>query len=88
VHLRPVARGLEGVTIAHSSVMCLAISYPRPNGPSLNCTLSSAAITKALAKKRLSFRPLTVTLSARELRVWRMSKTKTQRVVFSRAEPK
>ena len=87
VHLRPVVQGLEGVTIAGSSVVCLAVSYPKPQGPSLNCTLSSAAITKALARKRLSFRPLTVTLSTRALRVWRMSKTKTQRVIYSRAEP-
>jgi hypothetical protein len=88
VHLRPVAQGLEGATIAKSSIVCLAVSYPKPAGPSLNCTLSSAAITKALGKKRLTFRPLTVTLNAHVLRVWRMSKAKTQRVVFARSEPK
>jgi len=87
-HLRPVAQGLEGVNVARTSVICVAVAYPRPHGPSLNCTLSSRAITKALSKPRLAFRPLTVTFSPQLLRVWRMSKTKTQRVVFSRSQPK
>ena len=85
--LRPVARGLEGVNVARTSVVCVAVAYPKPHGPALNCTLSSSAITKALRKPRLTFRPLTVTLSDQWLRVSRMSKTKTQRVVFSRREP-
>jgi hypothetical protein len=88
VHLRPVAQGLEGVDVERTSVVCVVVAYPRPHGPALNCTLSSRAITAALRKPRLAFRPLTVTLSPQELRVSRMSKTKTQRVIFSRSEPK
>jgi hypothetical protein len=85
--LRPVARGLEGVNVARTSVVCVAVAYPKPHGPALNCTLSSRAITKALRKPRLTFRPLTITLNDQWLRVSRMSTTKTQRVVFSRREP-
>lgn len=87
VHLRPVAQGLEGVNVGRSSVVCVVVAYPRPHGPALNCTLSSRAIAAALRRPRLAFRPLTVTLSPQMLRVWRMSKTKTQRVIFSRSEP-
>jgi hypothetical protein len=87
VHLRPVAQGLEGVNVGRSSVVCVVVAYPRPHGPALNCTLSSRAIAAALRRPRLAFRPLTVTLSPQVLRVWRMSRTKTQRVIFSRAEP-
>jgi len=87
VRLQPVAQGLEGVNVGRSSVVCVVVAYPRPHGPRLNCTLSSRAITSALRKPRLAFRPLTVTLSPQQLRVWRMSKTKTQRVIFSRSEP-
>jgi len=86
-HLRPVAQGLEGVNVARSSVVCVAVAYPPPHDPALNCTLSSGAIRAALRKPRLAFRPLTVTLSPGVLRVWRMSRTKTQRVIFSRSEP-
>jgi hypothetical protein len=86
-HLRPVAQGLEAVNVARTSVVCVAVAYPRPHAASLNCTLSSRAIRKALLKPRLAFRPLTVTLSPQLLRVWRMSKTKTQRVIFSRRQP-
>ena len=87
-HLRPVSQGLEGVNVARTSVVCVAVAYPRPNVPSLNCTLSSRAITKELRKPRLAFQPLTVTFSSQLLRVWRMSTTKTQRIVFSRPQPK
>ena len=86
-HLRPVAQGLEAVNVARTSVVCVAVAYPRPHPASLNCTLSSRAIAKALLKPRLGFRPLTVDLSPQLLRIWRMSKTKTQRVIFSRREP-
>jgi hypothetical protein len=87
VHLIPLAQGLEGVNVGRSSVVCVVVAYPRPHGPALNCTLSSRAIAAALRRPRLGFRPLTVTLSPEMLRVWRMSKTKTQRVIFSRSEP-
>jgi hypothetical protein len=87
VHLHPVTQGLQGVNVSGSSVVCVAVGYPRPEQASLNCTLSSQAIAKALHKRRLDFRPLTVTLSPQTLRVWRMSKAKTQRVIFSRAQP-
>jgi hypothetical protein len=87
VHLRPVAQGLEGVNVGRSSVVCVVVAYPRPHGPVLNCTLSSRAIAAALRRPRLAFRPLTVTLSPQLLRVWRMSKAKTQREIFSRSEP-
>jgi hypothetical protein len=86
-HLRPVAQGLEAVNVARTSVVCVAVAYPQPHPPSLNCTLSSRAIAKALLKPRLGFRPLTVDFSPQLLRVWRMSKTKTQRVIFSRRQP-
>jgi hypothetical protein len=86
-HLRPVAQGLEAVNVARTSVVCVAVGYPRPHPPSLNCTLSSRAIAKALLKPRLGFRPLTVDFSPQLLRIWRMSKTKTQRVIFSRRQP-
>jgi hypothetical protein len=86
-HLRPVAQGLEAVNVARTSVVCVAVAYPRPHPPSLNCTLSSRAIAKALLKPRLGFRPLTVDFSPQLLRIWRMSKTKTQRVIFSRRQP-
>ena len=86
-HLRPVAQGLEAVNVARTSVVCVAVGYPRPHPPSLNCTLSSRAIAKALLKPRLAFRPLTVDFSPQLLRIWRMSKTKTQRVIFSRRQP-
>ena len=86
-HLRPVAQGLEAVNVARTSVVCVAVAYPRPHSPSLNCTLSSRAIAQALLKPRLGFRPLTVDFSAQSLRISRMSKTKTQRVIFSRRQP-
>jgi hypothetical protein len=86
-HLHPVAQGLEAVDVARTSVVCVAVAYPRPHGPSLNCTLSSRAIARALLKPRLGFRPLTVTFDQQRLRIWRMSKTKTQRTIFSRREP-
>jgi hypothetical protein len=86
-HLRPVAQGLEAVNVARTSVVCVAVLYPRPHPPSLNCTLSSRAIAKALLKPQLGFRPLTVDFSPQLLRIWRMSKTKTQRVIFSRRQP-
>ncbi|HEY6576693.1 MAG TPA: hypothetical protein VI029_17560, partial [Mycobacterium sp.] len=86
-HLRPVAQGLEAVNVARTSVVCVAVGYPRPHPPSLNCTLSSRAIAKALLKPRLGFRPLTVDFSPQLLRISRMSKTKTQRVIFSRRQP-
>lgn len=86
-HLRPVAQGLEAVNVARTSVVCVAVAYPKPHPPSLNCSLSSRAIAKALLKPRLGFRPLTVDFSPQMLRVWRMSKTKTQRVIFSRGQP-
>jgi hypothetical protein len=85
--LRPVAQGLEAVNVARTSVVCVAVAYPRPHPPSLNCTLSSRAIAKALLKPRLGFRPFTVDFSPQLLRISRMSKTKTQRVVFSRRQP-
>jgi hypothetical protein len=88
VQLNPVAQGLEGINVGRSSVVCVVVAYPRPHGPALNCTLSSRAITAALRKPRLAFRPVTVTLSPQVLRVWRMSQTKMQRVIFSRSEPK
>lgn len=86
-HLRPVTQGLEAVNVAGTSVVCVAVAYPRPHPPSLNCTLSSRAIAKALLKPRLGFRPLTVDFSPQLLRISRMSKTKTQRVIFSRRQP-
>jgi hypothetical protein len=75
------------VNVARTSVVCVAVAYPRPHPPSLNCTLSSRAIAKALLKPRLAFRPLTIDISPQLLQIWRMSKTKTQRVIFSRREP-
>lgn len=86
-HLRPVAQGLEAVNVARTSVVCVAVAYPRPHPPTLNCTLSSRAIAKALLKPRLGFRPLTVDFSSQLLRISRMSQTKTQRVIFSRRQP-
>jgi len=86
-HLRPVTQGLEAVNVAGTSVVCVAVAYPRPHPPSLNYTLSSRAIAKALLKPRLGFRPLTVDFSPQLLRISRMSKTKTQRVIFSRRQP-
>ena len=87
VRLRPVTQGLEGVNVARTSVICVAVAYSKPNAPSLTCTLSSRAIAKALRKRRLTFRPITVTLSRQWLRVSRMSRAKTQRIVFSRRQP-
>lgn len=86
-HLRPVTQGLEAVNVAGTSVVCVAVAYPRPHPPSLNCTLSSREIAKALLKPRLGFRPFTVDFSPQLLRISRMSKTKTQRVIFSRRQP-
>jgi hypothetical protein len=78
---------LHPPTVHLAHVVCVAVAYPKPHPPSLNCTLSSRAIAKALLKPRLGFRPLTVDFSPQLLRIWRMSKTKTQRVIFSRRQP-
>jgi hypothetical protein len=82
-HLHPAA---EGVEVSKTSILCLAITDSQ-NAPSLNCSLSSPTIIKALRQPLLAFRPLTVTLTEHRIRIWRMSKTKVQRIIFSRAEP-